>query len=772
MSKAQSKTNGDYSCSSPLWISRRSCWLMPRPMQRLGSCSKLLRRRSVATENASAIAWFFGTLIAITLVQTTECRCELGDGWLGWRGLEKQGCAEGGEFPTEWSVNRNVRWKVNIPGEGHSSPVVAGDQVLVTSAIHDEGNAATRQVVLTLMGVIMAAMCVVHCSCIVQSCRVGGGPSHGRMLSFAAYCALLGLMCYAIADICLLWGTEDHYTQYLCWLQSNLVVALLLLILGLHVTRGSKWNYAFVGAALILPCVALCLRPNPEYYALTKVSARHFAPTCTAVGIMVLVAGLLAGRALRAAALGNASPPVGSAEARLSWFRMLLCGIAFAIGLLGLGVIPGLAIIKTVRYDDFSLFPQGVFGYQWFDHVTANRLIPTEFSRMAQISIGVVLWCIAEFAGGRYGPVAPRRWVSSGFVFVTAVGLCVANRGEEAEGYLRAIVCVDSSDGSIRWVCEGLRGPSVTLHKMNSLATPTPVVHHGQVFAYFGNAGMMCADLEGNLLWTNTDLPYEGVHGAAASPLPCDGLVIVASQMASDPYLTALDSSTGDQVWRTDLPGWSGSHGDHRPPVISSIGEKKVVLIWRFMSDGNLAAYDTRTGKELWAFPLDADGKYGGEAVATMLIRDDVLYLPNQSRFTALRLGTDDDGEPVEVLWDRRMGSSGPNTSSPVLVGDLMFSASDKGIATCLDAKSGRVVWKKRLPKGSGGAKHLASPVSVGKYVLFCDTRGMTTVIAGDSRFQILAENRLDGEIYASPAAVGGQVFIRSTQGLWCIAEE
>jgi outer membrane protein assembly factor BamB len=55
--------------------------------------------------------------------------------WPQWRGPLANGSAPQANPPTEWSEDRNVRWKLELPGKGHSSPVVWGDFVFVTAAV-------------------------------------------------------------------------------------------------------------------------------------------------------------------------------------------------------------------------------------------------------------------------------------------------------------------------------------------------------------------------------------------------------------------------------------------------------------------------------------------------------------------------------------------------------------------------------------------------------------------------------------------------------------
>ena len=61
------------------------------------------------------------------------------ENWPGWRGTLGTGKAEGKNFPTTWSRDKNVRWRIDLPERGNSSPVVWGDRVFVTQAIEAKG---------------------------------------------------------------------------------------------------------------------------------------------------------------------------------------------------------------------------------------------------------------------------------------------------------------------------------------------------------------------------------------------------------------------------------------------------------------------------------------------------------------------------------------------------------------------------------------------------------------------------------------------------------
>lgn len=59
------------------------------------------------------------------------------ENWPCWRGPRHDGTSLETALPTRWSATENVAWKTAVPGEGHSSPVVWGDRVFLTSALTD-----------------------------------------------------------------------------------------------------------------------------------------------------------------------------------------------------------------------------------------------------------------------------------------------------------------------------------------------------------------------------------------------------------------------------------------------------------------------------------------------------------------------------------------------------------------------------------------------------------------------------------------------------------
>ena len=110
-----------------------------------------------------------------------------------------------------------------------------------------------------------------------------------------------------------------------------------------------------------------------------------------------------------------------------------------------------------------------------------------------------------------------------------------------------------------------------------------------------------------------------------------------------------------------------------------------------------------------------------------------------------------------------------------LLLGDYLFMVNDGGLASCVEAKTGKVLWGPERLDG----EFSASPVAAGGNVYFCNQSGKTFVVAAKPEFNLVAENRLDasgvpspGGFMASPAIAGDNLFLRTRTHLYCIGKK
>jgi outer membrane protein assembly factor BamB len=318
----------------------------------------------------------------------------------------------------------------------------------------------------------------------------------------------------------------------------------------------------------------------------------------------------------------------------------------------------------------------------------------------------------------------------------------------------RAIVTLDRHSGEVLWIARALEGPPPAIDGRNSPATPTPVTDGRLVCAYFGTAGLMCATAQGRIAWTRTDLAYDGAYGVGFSPLLADDLLIVASDQPNGvAVIDALDVRTGRSVWTrrfATTPTWTGNS---RTPLVHEVRGIKVLILWGMEY---VKAVALTSGETMWEFPYTS----GGDMVASAVADDDRLYLAAVGGTVALGHADLAAGRNP-VRWANKARA---NCASPVLANGLLFTVSDAGVAAAVDASSGEIAWRQRLP-GQYFASLVASPTAV----YFTNNEGLTTVVAAERTFQILGQNHLPEETVASMATAGCALFIRSAGYLYAI---
>jgi outer membrane protein assembly factor BamB len=313
------------------------------------------------------------------------------------------------------------------------------------------------------------------------------------------------------------------------------------------------------------------------------------------------------------------------------------------------------------------------------------------------------------------------------------------------------------------------------IHPFNSYASPTPFVEDGRLYAHFGSfGGTYCVDTAtGKVLWERRDLPCDHFRGAASSPVVYGDLLYLVFDGFDLQYVTALDKKTGKTVWRTDRNiDYGGKSGDYKKayatPALFELGGRPVLVV---PSAECTMGYDPETGKELWRLV------HGGMNVsARPVLANGLLYLTSghTGKLMAVKADAKPDGAgrlPKDaVAWEVTKNVC---LRSTVLVdGGLLYMVTDGGVATCLDALTGKVEWSDRLP----GAEFSASPVLAGGHLYFCNQVGVTFVVPAGKTFDVAGQNRLgatkDDGFMASPAVAGDDLFLRTKTHLYRVGKK
>lgn len=321
------------------------------------------------------------------------------------------------------------------------------------------------------------------------------------------------------------------------------------------------------------------------------------------------------------------------------------------------------------------------------------------------------------------------------------------------------LLAFDAGSGRPVLDTEVFRLPSTRLlNAKNSLASPTPIVSGDRVYVHFGAEGTAALTTDGDLVW-KTRLDYDSQHGNGGSPVLYRDLLIVNCDGFDQAYVVALDVRTGKARWKTPRRRpWSQAYST--PLVVPSGDRDVLVSVGAFRT----TAYDPRTGDELWRVGYDD----GFSNVPRPVAGHGLVFLATgfqQPSLLAVRLGGTGDVTGTHVAWRSSRGA--PLTPSPVLAGDELYFVTDTGVASCVDARTGRLLWQQRL-----GGNFSASPVVADGRVYFQSEEGETTVIAAGPVFRRLAVNELDGAMLASLAVSDGAIFIRTGTDLYRIGRQ
>jgi len=361
--------------------------------------------------------------------------------------------------------------------------------------------------------------------------------------------------------------------------------------------------------------------------------------------------------------------------------------------------------------------------------------------------------------------------------------------GSDAKQELRAI-CIDLDTGNILKdikvfdMIERRIDPAYAYDSphLNSPATPTPVVDRDRVYISFGSQGIVCLNrATGTSIWERRDLRIYQPVRQGSSPIVDDRNLYVAFDGTDQQFFVALDKATGRTRWKTDRnvetdweatlrarglsSGKPGKPNDNRKSfatatLIDVDGQRQLIA----PAAEATIAYAPETGQEIWRVLHP-----GGFNVSARPIYANGLVYVFTSGLTGYLMGIRPDGTgdvtETHVAWSTTRST--PHIPSPVILGDLLFTVTDKGgIARCLNARTGENIWTERL-----GGNHWASPLLANGNIYFSSKTGDVTVITAGRKFHRLASNTLNACFIASPAVLGNSLILRSTTHLYCLTD-
>jgi outer membrane protein assembly factor BamB len=371
-----------------------------------------------------------------------------------------------------------------------------------------------------------------------------------------------------------------------------------------------------------------------------------------------------------------------------------------------------------------------------------------------------IIWKTALPGYGASSPI-----VVGEHIFVSCYsGYGIKGAPGDEKKLLGHLVCINGTSGKIEWDKSVPSKPSggysgfIALH---GFASGTPVSDGKALYVFFGPAGVFAFDLTGQQLWTASAGVKGHGFGTGASPILSGNLVIVNASVESG-RLVALDKTNGKEVWSADgiREAWD------TPVLVETEAHKQELAV---ITQDKLLAFDPATGKPLWDCAGSKPPRY---ICPSAVAKDGIVYAINGANgpVMAVRAGGSGDVTASHVLWTLKKGS---NVPSPVYHDGHLYWSNESGGVSCLDAKTGTVVYQERLNPAAGIV--YASPlVADGKLYYVSRDKG-AFVLAAKPKFEILAHNRIatDDSIFnASPSVSGKHLLLRSDKFLYCIGEK
>jgi outer membrane protein assembly factor BamB len=358
-----------------------------------------------------------------------------------------------------------------------------------------------------------------------------------------------------------------------------------------------------------------------------------------------------------------------------------------------------------------------------------------------------------------------RGW-SSPVVFGDQIWVTTATE----DGYELSAVCVDYNTGKIIHDIKVFEPDTVYgKHAINSYATPTPCIENEFVYVHFGTYGTACIKTkDGSIVWKRTDLSCNHIQGPGSSPVLYKNLLILHIEGIDVQYIIALDKTNGQTVWKAERrqelyePLEPIGRKAYITPLIVNVKGRDLLI-----SNGSAvcSAYDPETGKEIWWIVWGEDS-----TIAMPVSEDGTVYfytsfvVPSEGENYAELMAVNPDGEgdiaENNILW--RMKAPVLQLSTPVIRDGLIYTIDSENNLMCIDAKTGEIIYSDKLK-----SKHNSSPIYAHGNIYFCSTRGETIIIKEGRRYEKVAVNKLDGEIWSTPAILRNSILIRTSKYLY-----
>jgi outer membrane protein assembly factor BamB len=340
-------------------------------------------------------------------------------------------------------------------------------------------------------------------------------------------------------------------------------------------------------------------------------------------------------------------------------------------------------------------------------------------------------------------------------------------------GQQRGLYCFDRGNGRLRWQQTVPVAKIELTHKSNPYAATTPASDGRVVVVWHGTAGLHGYSLAGKPLWSRDFGEVNHLWGYGNSPIIYQDRVILHCGTGADHFVAAVRLADGAVLWRFEEPGGQSNDtpdgkltGSWSTPVVARVDGQAQILCGM---PTRVVALDPDKGRLVWSCQ-GLGGQHGDLVYASPVVGAGIAVVLAGYMGPAVGVRLDGSGDVTRThrLW-HVTGPTPQRIGSGVVVDNHVYIANaDGGTVQCLDLHTGRQRWRQRV----SGGPHWASTVYANGLLYATNQSGITRVYRPNpERFELVAENRLEATVNATPAFADNQVFIRTEEHLYCIAE-
>jgi outer membrane protein assembly factor BamB len=337
------------------------------------------------------------------------------------------------------------------------------------------------------------------------------------------------------------------------------------------------------------------------------------------------------------------------------------------------------------------------------------------------------------------------------------------------------VFCFDKNTGKILWektACKGI--PKIKRHPKSTHANTTIALDGEHVVVFFGSEGLYCYDFDGNLLWQKNLGVLKSIWAVmknaewefASSPIIYNGSVIIQCDVLENSFVAAYDVKTGNELWKKDrdeISGWC-------TPNIYTYNGRTCVVLNGYKHRG---AYDFKTGEEIWRMSGGGDIQ-----IPTPVIGEDLIYFNSahgkSSPILAVKKSAAGDITLKEgatsnngVAWSYpRMGSY---MHTMLLYSNKLYNVNWNGTINCFDPVTGNVIYNAKLGKAES---FIASPVASDGRIYIVSEEGIVYIIGDGNDFSLIAEIPMNDICMTAPAITDNMIYFRTQNYLYAVGKE